>query len=126
MDRTALIATLNAEIDAKLAALHLATPRVSTRRIDRGDYTNLLTRAFDLVQDDDQILTFSEVGGFVPNSYGHRAETDMVTVVVSLAAGTARVSAVRTTAQSRPRGQGNCWMVRLQKEGQAKGRVTSW
>lgn len=126
MNENLNLVVLNARIDAALAALHEKTPRARTRRIERGDYVAHLTRALSLAQSDDVCLKFAHVGGFVPNSYGYRAECDRIEVTVGLTDGTAHVTAYRATAQSRPRGYGFNYSVRLLKDGQAQGRYTGW
>lgn len=116
------IEKLNNQIDAALAKLHAATPRVSTRRISRGDYSELLATAFAAVKPGDVTLTFAEWGGYVSGSYGNRAEADRLVVTVDLATNESKVEAWRTTAQSRPYGNGKCMTARICRDGQVNGR----
>lgn len=121
-----LIADLNNQIDAALADLHAATPNVRTRRVGRGNYTDILARAFGLVADGDVNATLSEIGGYVPNGYRHRAEADRLTVSVDLVEGCCSVTAVRSAAPSRAHGKGPQYVVRLARAGQSQGRCVSW
>jgi hypothetical protein len=111
-------------IDAEISALHARTPRAKTRRIEQNNdyYASVVARMFRNVLPDDATVVLSHTGGFVPNSYGYRAEADLLKVTVDLQTGAVEVSATRAWAQSRARGVGAECSARFRTEGQSQGR----
>lgn len=101
-------------------------PRVRARTLTDGDVVAALEQhhaALKAAQPDDLIATTTARGGFVPNSYGFRADADEVRIVTELATGATTITATRGWAQSRRYGNGDPVVSRLRRSGQPQGRI---
>lgn len=113
---------INNQINSELDSLHKATPRVRTRRIDKGDYRAIMAQAFAAVQPDDVQCTIIESGGYVPNSYGWQGQSDSLVISFNLVAGQCFIWAARGQAHTAPHGYGPTFTIRIEKAGQRYGR----
>lgn len=113
------------------AALVSARGRASQRTLDLDDIAAALAAHALLLgssaTDDDVEARTTLRGGFVPNGYKYRAESDEVRIVSRRVDGTwtTTATASRARASSRSHGSGELCIHRLLRAGQVDGRVVS-
>ena len=109
--------------------LRRAAPKARTRTLDSAEITRGIKRHLSLAkrEPDNHVIVTTLRGGYVPNSYGYRAEADAV-VITSGGGSGARVGlltveAHRSWAQSRAGGKGPWRITRSRAPGQSQGRI---
>ena len=105
------------------------TSKARTRTLDSAEIAEGIRRHLTLArrEPESHVVVTTLRGGYVPNSYGYRAEADAV-VITSGGGSGARVGlltveAHRTWAQSRARGKGPWRTTRSRAPGQSQGRI---
>jgi hypothetical protein len=115
---------------AILSQLAASRGRARTRTLDASDVNQAMAQHAAVLagaNDDDVCAVTTLRGGFVPNSYGYRADCDEVRITSARKgpddAWITEAKAGRVQAQSRPAGRGDLCISRLARAGQSMGRI---